>query len=164
MAARSRSAKKKTASSRKKSTRSRKTSARPTGGISVGDITAALRRLKLSDAANVLIEGRRKDLEALVQANRTAYEGLQALVKRRTELLKDAIGEWQSVARMVNVAGPAASLAKAQELAKGTFQTSLENIRELAELMATSQAAAFEIVRERIRENVEEVRELLKSG
>jgi phasin family protein len=89
---------------------------------------------------------------------------LQALVKRRTELLKDAIGEWQSVARMVNVAGPAASLAKAQELAKGTFQTSLENIRELAELMATSQAAAFEIVRERIRENVEEVRELLKSG
>jgi phasin family protein len=50
------------------------------------------------------------------------------------------------------------------EVAKQTFTMALENIRELGELAARSQAEAFEIVRRRIMENVNEVSSLLQRG
>jgi phasin family protein len=50
------------------------------------------------------------------------------------------------------------------EVAKQTFTLALENIRELGELAARSQAEAFEIVRKRIMENVNEVSALMQRG
>ncbi|WP_235025521.1 phasin family protein, partial [Caballeronia terrestris] len=34
-----------------------------------------------------LLEARRKDVEALAEANTLAYEGMQALVRKQTEML-----------------------------------------------------------------------------
>ena len=131
------------------------------GNTPTRDIAKALERLTISGAAGALLEDRRKDLEALVQANKKSYEGLQAVVKRRTALLMDAIGEWQTVAKLMKVAGPHESIAKLDELGKGALKMALENIGELAELAAKSQSDALEIVKQRIRENVDEVSELL---
>src|SRR6266581_1157973 len=85
-------------------------------------------------AAVKLMASRRKDLEAVVAANRKSFEGIQAVVKRQTELLKEQIGEWRSVAKVMAIAGPAQSVAQLDELAKGAFRLSLANVRELAEL------------------------------
>ena len=40
-----------------------------------------------------LVDWQRKDLEALVEANRQAYEGVRALIERRNEILKETLAQ-----------------------------------------------------------------------
>jgi phasin family protein len=130
--------------------------------MSMGGLGNTLERLNLSGVAGTIAEGRRKDLAALVAANKKSYEGLQAVVARQTAMLKNAVTEWQSIAQ--GVGGGGQGLGRMDELAKQAFTMALENIRELGELAARSQAEAFEIVRKRIMENVNEVSALLQRG
>jgi len=84
------------------------------------------------------------------------------VVARQTAMLKNAVSEWQSMAQGMSPGGARPGLGQMDELAKNTFTMALNNIRELGELAARSQAEAFEIVRRRIMENVEEVSALIR--
>jgi hypothetical protein len=95
-------------------------------------VTRSLDAARLRAAAVNLMASRGKDLEAVVAANRKSFMGIRAVVKRQTKLLKEQIGEWQSVAKVMAIAGPAQSIARLDELAKGAFRLSLANMRELA--------------------------------
>lgn len=132
--------------------------------MSMGGLGNTLERLNLSGVAGTIAEGRRKDLAAIVAANKKSYEGLQAVVARQTAMLKNAVSEWQSIAQGVSAGGAGQGLGRVDEMAKQAFTMALENIRELGELAARTQAEAFEIVRKRIMENVNEVSALLQRG
>lgn len=127
--------------------------------MSMGGLGKTLERLNLSGVAGTIAEGRRKDLAALVAANKKSYEGIQAVVARQTSMLRNAVTEWQAMAQG---GGGAQGMGRVDEAVKQTFTMALENIRELGELAARSQAEAFEIVRRRIMENVEEVNALMR--
>lgn len=134
------------------------------GALAADEIVKAVRRLdaaRLRAAAVQLMASRRGDLEAVVAANRKSFEGIQAVVKRQTELLKAQIGEWRSVAKVMTIAGPVQSVAQLDELAKGAFRLSLANVKELAELSAKTQAEAFELMRSRIQQDLAELSALL---
>jgi len=129
------------------------------------DLGERMQNINLGGAASAIAASRRKDLEAMVAANRKSYEGLQTLVQRQTEMLRDSIAEWQSTVRSMSGGDARENIAKLDEMGRASFKRALDDIRELADMAAKSQAQAFEVVRGRIQENVEEVRELLgKSG
>lgn len=130
--------------------------------LSMPGLSKTFERLNLSGVAGTIAEGRRKDLAALIAANKKSYEGLAAVVARQTAMLKNAVSEWQSMAQGMSPGGARPGLGQMDELAKNTFTMALNNIRELGELAARSQAEAFEIVRRRIMENVEEVSALIR--
>jgi len=127
------------------------------------DMAERMQNLNLTGAAGAVIENGRKDLEALLKANEKSCQGLQAVVQRQTEMMRDSIAHWQSAMQQ---AAPGkdmgAQLAKLDEVGKASFQQALNDIRELAELAARSQAEAFEIVRQRISDNVEQASQLLR--
>lgn len=127
-------------------------------------IAETLKQLDLTGVAGKLVEGRRRDLQAIVAANKKSYAGIQAVVQRQTAMLKEAISQWQALAGSVSVTEPRESISKLNEMARASFQSSLGNIRELAELAGRSQAEAFEVLKTRIQENVDEVNQLLKRG
>ena len=159
----------KTGSARTGSTARKAASARddeetPAMLASLGGLGRTLEQLNLSSMASTIAEGRRKDLSALVAANRKSYEGLQAVVAHQTAMLKSALGDWQALAQDVSTRGGAPAFGQMDEVARQTFTLALQNIRELGELAARSQAEAFEIVRRRTMENVEEVSALMKRG
>lgn len=62
-------------------------------GDAILKVARSLEDVRLRGAAAKLIASRRKDLEAIVAANRKSFEGIRAVVNRQTELLKDRIGE-----------------------------------------------------------------------
>lgn len=124
-------------------------------------LTEGLQKLKLSGAAKAILESGRKDLAALVKANEKSYQGLQAVVQRQTEMLRSAIGDWQGAITSMPGKDPKENLAKLDEMGKAAFQRALDDIRELAELAAKSQSDAFEIMRQRITDNVDQVSQLL---
>ena len=122
-----------------------------------------LQNLPLAGAASAIVESGRKDLQALVQANEKSYQGLQAVVQRQTEMLKASIQEWQGAVKGMSGGDPRENLAKLDAMGKAAFKQALDDIRELSEMAAKSQAEAFDVVRKRISDNVDEVSKLLRS-
>ena len=154
-------AKKTTASS---STASAKT-AMPTAADMLNPLKGMadkLQNLNLTGGAGKLLESGRKDLAALMQANEKSYQGLQTVVQRQTEMIKSAISEWQTAAKEMPGKDAKANLAKLDELGRQSFQRAIDDIKELANLAAKSQADAFDVVRQRIQANVDEVTKLLQ--
>lgn len=155
----------------KKTTASSSTSAgaKKAAGPSAADLLNPLKgmadrlqNLNLTGGAGKLLDSGRKDLQALMQANEKSYQGLQTVVQRQTEMIKSAIAEWQTAAKQMPGKDPKENFAKLDELGRQSFQRAIDDIKELANLAAKSQADAFDVVRQRIQANVDEVTKLLQ--
>ena len=127
------------------------------------DVNELLAQFKVPGVdISALMEARRKDVEALVTANRQAYEGMQLLAHRQAEMLKEAMAEWQAATEdMMSGKNPGTGAAKQAELGKQTFEKALANMRELAEMATKSQSEAWEVVTRRFHENLEELKKLM---
>ena len=101
-----------------------------------------------------LVDRERKNIEALAKANRIALEGWQRLVRRQAEMLQE------TMKKVVADASQQDAKKKRADLAKEGFEKALANMRELAEITTQSQKEAFDVVRRRIEENVEGIRNL----
>ena len=127
------------------------------------DVTKILEQFKLPGIdIQSIVEARRKDVEALTQANQIAYESMQALARREAEILQQTMGEWQGA--MAGMAGksPTEMAAKGTELATQAFGRALANMRELAEMASKSQAQTYEVLNKRFQENLEDLRKLMQ--
>jgi len=127
------------------------------------DITKILEQFRLPGVdINAIVEARRKDVEALTQANHIAYASMQALAQREAEILQQTMAEWQGA--MAGMAGktPQEMAARGTELATQAFGRALANMRELAEMASNSQSQTYEILNRRFQENLEELRKLMQ--
>ena len=104
-----------------------------------------------------LVDRERKNIEALAKANRIAFEGWQHLVRRQAEILQETM-------KKVVADGGQVDPMKRADLAKEGFEKALANMRELAEMGSKSQREAFEVVRKRIEQNMEGIRNFGKKA
>ncbi|MET0543974.1 MAG: phasin family protein [Variovorax sp.] len=132
--------------------------------LNIPGIAERFKDMNVQGTASALLDNGRKDLKALVEANEKSYKGLQAVVARQTEMLKTSISAWQGAVQGMPGKDPKENLAKLDEMARASFKRAIDDMKELADLAAKSQADAFNVVRERINDNVEQVTKLLKSG
>ena len=106
------------------------------------------------------ITAQRKNVEALTQANRLAYDGLQAVTKRQIEIVRQALDQAAQAAREVTAPGnPQDKAAKQAEVAKDAFERALSNLKELGELVAKANTEAFELLQSRFTESLDEIRD-----
>jgi phasin family protein len=130
------------------------------------DINQLMEQFKIPGVdVSAIMESRRKDIEALVAANRQAYEGMQKLGQRQAEMLRDAMAEWQSTTMQMmsgqNLGAGAGSGAGMQaELGKRALERALANMRELAVMATTSQTQAWNMISKRFQDSLEELRQL----
>ena len=129
------------------------------GETPVFDFTKLMSQFRLPgvDFA-ALVDRERKNIEALTKANRIAFEGWQRLVSRQAEMLQE------TMQKVVADAGQQDAKKKRADLAKEGFEKALANMRELAEITTQSQKEAFDVVRKRIEENVEGIRNFGKKA
>lgn len=107
-----------------------------------------------------LVSSQRKNIEALTQANKLAYDGLQAVVKRQVEILRQTVDEIAQATKDIAEPGnPQDKAAKQAELAKDTFERSLSNLRELSEMIAKANTEAFDLLNKRFTQSLDEVRD-----
>jgi phasin family protein len=126
----------------------------------LGDLGKVLGKFKLPgiDIA-AIVESQRKDMEALADANRQAYEGIKALAERRNQMLKDAFGKWQEA---MKGARGTEMITKQAELARQGVQDAIANVRELAQMEAKSRKEAWKVVQDRFEENLANLKKLLQ--
>ena len=125
------------------------------------DVTKMFRGYEALDMKEIA-EAYRKNLEALTTANKTAVEGMQAICKRQSEILKDAMDEANAALQDLQTKGFVSPDASAQiDTLKSAIDAMVDNSREILEMMAKSQAEAFDVVNERFAESLDELKAAL---
>ena len=129
-----------------------------------GDIAKMLEQFKLPgiDVA-AIIESRRKDIDAVMTANRVALEGAQALGQKQAEILHKTLEEVRSLVQQATAAGSLSEkTSKAGELVQKALHEALANMRELADTAYKSQTDAFAVVSKRVEANLDELKAMLQ--
>ncbi|NEU98658.1 phasin family protein [Bradyrhizobium sp. UFLA 03-164] len=126
----------------------------------LGDLKKMAERFTLPGIdIGALIEWQRKDMEALAEANRQAYEGVQALVSRRNEILQETLAQWQAAMKGF---GSGDILTNQAETAKQQVEKALANFRELSQMEAQARNNAWKVMQDRMQENLANLQKLLQ--
>ena len=106
-----------------------------------------------------ILDAQRKNVEAITEANRIAFEGVQSLMQRQAEIMQQSVEEATKMMQNFDPStDPTERVAQQTALAQQAFQQALDRMRELAEMANKSQAEAFEAIQERFNEALEEIR------
>ena len=134
---------------------------RPMGLPSFADLGKLVGNFKLPGVdVKAIVESQRKDMEALAEANRQAYEGIKALAKRRNEILQEALSEWQ--AAMKDATGKDA-ISKNAVRAKQGVKQAIDRFRELAEMESETRRKSWKVLQDRFQENLQNLQNVLKA-
>jgi phasin family protein len=114
---------------------------------------------------NSLLAAQRRNMEALTNANRVAFEGMQAVAQRQAEILRQSMEEATKVASDLMTNGtPEQRIAKQTEIAKIAMEKALANMRELSEMMAKSNGEAVNLINQRMTESLDEVKKAIDAA
>jgi phasin family protein len=104
-----------------------------------------------------MMAAQKKNMDALVEA----AAGYQDLFKKQVANFEETMAEAQKHMKSFDATKLDADSAKAQgELAKAAFEKAVGNMQALAESAQKANAQAYEIVSARIKESLEELRDM----
>lgn len=123
-------------------------------GIPGFDITRLLEQFRLPGLdPGALMENERRNIDAVRKANEAVMAGWNLLAEKQAEIFQESMKQWQ-LAMQETTGGQPPTPEQQAELARRGFEQALENMRQMAEITADSQGKAFEIMRERMEENI----------
>lgn len=126
-----------------------------------GDPTRMLEQFKVPGVdMSSIVDARRKDIEALVEANKAVYEGMQALAMKQADMLKQAVQGIQDAAK--SATGAMGDPVKQTELARKACEKALGDMKDLAEMARSSQAEAMARITERSTQNMQEMKKMMQ--
>ena len=129
----------------------------------LGDLTKMLEQFKLPGVdTKEIVEARRKDIDALVQANQAIYDGMQAMANKQGELLKKSMEDIQSAMKGAAGGVGMADPGKQGELARKAYEKVLGDMKDLAEIARKSQTDAMAKITQRGNEHLDEVKKMMK--
>jgi len=140
-----------------------KTDTSTLGANPFGDLTTLLEQFKVPGVdLSSFIDARRKDVQALVEANKAAYEAMQALAHTQADMLTQAMQGIQESAKGLG-SGKAVlpDAAQQAEQARDAWQRMLADMKTLAEMAQKSQADAVASLTARAKENMQQVQHML---
>ena len=112
---------------------------------------------------SALMAAHRRNMEVLAQANRLALEGAQAVGRRHMEIMQQTLTEFSEHMRELSATEtPQAKAARQAELVKTSYEHAVANIRDLSELIQRSNTEALQVLSDRFRESMDEIRGLIE--
>jgi len=113
--------------------------------------------------ASAILESRRKDIEAIVEANTTVLAGVQSVARKQAEIVRSTLTGLQSLAtRGTQGESGEQSAANAGEFVRQTLHKALVDAQELADTAYRAQADSIAVVTKRVAEHVEELKASLQ--
>lgn len=107
---------------------------------------------------NQLFATQRRNIEAISAANQAFVEGAQAISRRQAELVRENVEQFLRVSRdMLSGNAPETSLTKQADYMKDTVQTTLDNLREVTEMVTKSSFEVFDVLNRRASESLDEI-------
>ena len=111
---------------------------------------------------SALIESQKKNVDALIAANKAAFSGTQELLKQQGEMLQQAMTDATEAANaLAGSSSPKGLAEKQMELVQAAFEKALANSAELSELVRKNQDEIKNLVDQRVSESLQEVKEAI---
>lgn len=127
-----------------------------------GDVTKMMEQFKMPGIdMTAIVQAQRKGIESLVEANKAAFESMQALAKRQTEMMTEAMQDMQNAAK--NGVGGMTDPTKQAELVRKGFEKTLAGMKELAEMARQAQSDAVARITQSATEGVQNIKAMAKS-
>jgi phasin family protein len=112
-----------------------------------------------------LVDVHLKNLDALAQTAQITSEGAKSVTIKQKEIVESAFRETLNLVRDFKPTGnPQEILAKQTEFARRAFDATIENTRDLAELVKKSSDDALAIVGDRVKGSITEIRGSFERG
>lgn len=122
------------------------------------DATKAFTQFPELDVESVF-GAQRKNMEAVAKANQKALEGVQAAMSRQAEFMSDSFQKANAgLQNLGDNKGPGEQFSKQAEATKAAMEDSIQNMRELSDMVMKSQRAAMDIISDRIADSLEEMK------
>jgi phasin family protein len=99
-----------------------------------------------------LIDTEKKNIDALIEVNRSAYDSWRNLMAQQAEVFQETMKAIAAEARDETVAG------RRTEIAREGFEKALASMRQLAETATESQKQTMEILRRRFEDGMAAMR------
>jgi len=126
----------------------------------IEDISNLVQKFKVPGLdLNAALQGRRKDVEALLEVTRTAQDSARSMAYKQADMLRNTLQDLRSV-----LSAQAGADGNRVDAVKEAAKKALSNVGELADIALKSQADAFDTVSRRARENIEELRTAISKG
>ncbi len=111
-----------------------------------------------------LMAAQRRNIEAFTAVNQAAYEAVQAIARRQSELMRQSMEEATSMmsAMMASPASPQEKVIRQAEASKVAVEKCIANAREVADTISKANTQAMEVVTNRLSEGLEELRGMMK--
>jgi phasin family protein len=109
---------------------------------------------------DAMVQAQQKNVQALVEANKTAMSGYQEIYQRQVALVEEHIARAKDqIAELQHQPMSAESSSKAAEELKGSLDKVSTDLREMAEMAQKANTEAFEIVKSRFEEGLSEFKQ-----
>src|ERR1700733_10547022 len=96
---------------------------------------------------NQIFSTQRRNIEALSAANQAVVEGAQAISRRQAEVIREHVEESLKASKDLLTSGtPETNMNKQADFAKGIFESTLSNLREITEMATKSGFEAFDVL------------------
>jgi phasin family protein len=116
---------------------------------------------KMPDMGQIM-DAQRRNMEAFAAASKLTVEGMQAVAKRQGELLNQMMEDaGRNMKNLLAERSPDAQLVRQTELVKEGFERAIANLREMGEIVQKSNSEAFNVLNQRVSENLDELHKLL---
>lgn len=133
--------------------------ASPQPAASAFDVRGLIEKARLpSIDMGRLIDARRRDIEALLEANAQAYRGLETINRRQAQILADTLKQLRAGAKeFVAEEGAGKKATKATELAQRALAQALAHMKEVAEAASHAQQDVLRVLKTRHDERMAEL-------
>lgn len=104
-----------------------------------------------------VLESHRRNIEALEQSAKVAAAGTASLMNKQREAMEQGLRDAAELAQQFQKPGtPQEMMGKQADWARRSFEAAVKNAGEMAEIMRRSGTESTEILRERIRQSMDE--------
>jgi phasin family protein len=108
---------------------------------------------------DAVLQGRRKDVETLLEVGRITQSGAESLAQKQAEMLRASLEDLRSV-----LSAQGKTEGAKPDAVRQAAEKAIGNFGELAQIALKSQSAAFDAVRQRTQENINELKGLLSKA
>jgi phasin family protein len=99
----------------------------------------------------------KKNAEVFSNINQVAVDNAQAFMRRNTEIAQKAASDAFNMMKDISSSSnPEHSMAKQQQYMKQAFENTMSNVKELSEMVTKSSMEVFDMVGNKINENMNE--------
>ncbi len=135
---------------------------KPQYGDPFSQFAAMFQQYKLPGLdVSAILDARRKDVEALAEANQVAFGGMQAIQGKQLEILRSALDNFQTIAQQL-ATSPAKPTVSPTDVVQKTLHLALADMQDIAQKTQQAQTQAYAIVAKRMEQAANELRASLE--